>query len=240
MNKVTNALTAIVALLVFSIGAGAFVLSYDALLATGQAHGSFAPGKAWIFPLLIDAPLVVFTLALLVFQIMRQGIKLWAGLVILYTLATIGFNLSHAQPTPLGWLVAVVAPMGLLLTTEAMRHLSKVIIDRQALLSTLAELITQVDTRRADLDRLNGQIERAAAHLESIKVETKREMSANIQELNAARQAKIEERRDKVLELLSNGHEAGDIAAALGVTVKTIKRDITALNGKAVEVRGTL
>lgn len=232
-TRIVNTLTAAVGLLVLLIGAGAFVLSYDALYATGLANG-IPTGKAWIWPLLIDGPLVVFTLALLAAQLTRQGIKLWAGLVILYTLATVGFNLSHAQPSPLGWTVAIVAPVGLLLTTEALRHLAKNIIERQAAVGSLAELSNQLVTRRADLDRLNGQIERAAAHLDALKSQAK---SLSVQELQAARQAKIDERRDKVLELLGQELEERDIADQLGVSVKTIRRDIVALNGKVSEPR---
>lgn len=169
-TRIVNSLTGIVTLLVFSIGAGAFVLSYDALYATGQTHGSFVPGKVWIFPLLIDAPLVVFTLALLVSQILRQSVKLWAGLVILYTLATIGFNLSHAQPTPLGWTIAIVAPVGLLLTTEALRHLAKNIIERQAVIDTLAEMLSKVDTRQKELNTLALHLDTKQQELNNLAV----------------------------------------------------------------------
>lgn len=237
-NRIVTTLTATVAALVLLIGTGAFTLSYDALYATGAAHGVPA-SKAWVWPLLIDGPLVVFTVALLVSQIMRHSAKLWAGLVILYTLATVGFNLSHAQPSPLGWTVAIVAPVGLLLTTEALRHLAKNIIERQAVVSTLAELCVQLDTRRADLDTLrqaqdalNGQIEAARVQLSDIKAQTNAEISANVQDLNAARQAKIDTRRASVLSLLSEGLSPADIASELNVTVRTIKRDITALNGQ--------
>lgn len=230
-TRIVNGLTGTVALMVMLIGAGAFVLSYDALYATGLTHGIPAD-KAWIWPLLIDAPLIVFTLALLVSQIMRSSARLWAGLVILYTLATVGFNLSHAQPSPLGWTVAIVAPVGLLLTTEALRHLAKTIIERQAVVSTLAELSTTVDTRRADLDKLNGQIEAARVQLQDIRNGQIEEISANVQDLNAARQAKMDTRRASVLSLLSDGLSPADIANELNVTVRTIKRDITALNGQ--------
>lgn len=230
-TRIVNTLTGTVALMVLLIGAGAFVLSYDALYATGAAHG-LPPSKVWIWPLLIDAPLIVFTLALLISQIMRSSAKLWAGLVILYTLATVGFNLSHAQQSPLGWTVAIVAPVGLLLTTEALRHLAKTIIERQAVVSTLAELTAQRDTLTADLDKLNGQIERAQRQLEDIQAGQIGEISASVQDLNAARQAKIDTRRASVLSLLSEGLTPADIASELNVTVRTIKRDITALNGQ--------
>jgi hypothetical protein len=229
--RIVNNLTATVALMVLLIGVGAFILSYDALYATGAAHG-LPLSKVWIWPLLIDAPLIVFTLALLISQLMRSSAKLWAVLVILYTLATIGFNLSHAQPTPLGWAVAIVAPMGLLLTTEALRHLAKTIVERAATVQSLAELCLQLETRRADLDKLNGQIEQATAKLNTLKVNILREKSANIQDLNAARFAKIEQRRAAVLSLLQEGLTPADISSRLDVTVRTIKKDIAALNGK--------
>lgn len=145
--RIVNGLTATVAIMVFLIGAGAFILSYHALYTIGQSNG-VSTVKAWIWPLLIDMPLVVSTLALLVAQIMRQSITLWAGLVILYTLATIGFNLSHAQPSPLGWTVAIVAPIGVLLTTEALRHLAKTIIERVTACQTWSRKLAASSERR--------------------------------------------------------------------------------------------
>lgn len=230
-TRIVNALTASVALMVLLIGAGAFILSYDALYATGAVHG-IPTGKAWIWPLLIDGPLVVFTLALLAAQLTRQGIKLWAGLVITYTLATVGFNLSHAQPSPLGWTVAIVAPVGLLLTTEALRHLAKTIIEHAAPVQTLAELTQQVDQRAADLDRLSGQIERATAHLDALKSEAKGQMNGNLNQANEARLAKIEQRRVEVLTLAQQGMTPAIIADQLNVSLSTVKRDLTQLNGK--------
>lgn len=230
-TRIVNALTAAVALMVLLIGAGAFTLSYDALYATGAAYG-LPPSKVWMWPLLIDLPLVVFTLAMLVAQITRQSIKLWAVLVGLYTLATIGFNLSHAQPSPLGWFVAIVAPLGLLLTTEALRHLAKNIIERQAVVSSLAELTAQRDTLTADLNKLNGQIERARIQLGDIKAGQIGQNAPSVTELNEAKQAKIDTRRASVLSLLGEGLSPADIASELNVTVRTIKRDISALNGQ--------
>lgn len=172
--RIVTGLTATVAILTLAIGAGAFALSYDALHATGLEHGTFPAGLGWLFPLLIDLPLVIFTLALLVSQLTRQSGKLWAALVIVYTLATVGFNLAHAQPTPLGWLVAIVAPAGLLLTTEALRHLARGIIERGAAVVTLAELSQQAAQRRADLDRLQTELDTNAAKVAELKTELAR------------------------------------------------------------------
>lgn len=237
-TRLVNGLTATVVLLVFLIGTGAFVLSYDALYTTGNLNG-VPNDKAWIWPLLIDAPLVVFTLALLISQIMRQPVKLWASLVILYTLATVGFNLSHAQPTALGWLVAIVAPVGLLLTTEALRHLAKTIIERQSILSDVVELSGQRDRLRTELDKLTGQIKTRQNKLDRIGTQAEQgtvrvdlDLSP-LDRLNILKQDKVTERRQAVLSLLGDGLSEGDIAHRLNVHTKTIQRDIKALNGKA-------
>lgn len=245
-TRIVNALTGTVAMLTLGIGAGAFVLSYDALYQTGLAYG-IPVAKGWIWPLLIDAPLIVFTLALLVSQILRQSAKLWAGLVILYTVATIAFNLSHAQPTPLGWLVAVVAPVGLLLTTEALRHLAKTIIERQAVVESLAELSQQVDTRRNEVDTLAAELEKMTsriaskqAELDALKADIGLAKSSKITDfastMQQAKASAIEERRAQVLSLLQTGNSDKDIAAQLGRDIRTIRSDIQALNGKAAEV----
>lgn len=234
-TRIVNSLTATVALMVLLIGAGAFTLSYDALYATGAAHG-IPTGKAWIWPLLIDGPLVVFTLALLAAQLTRQGIKLWAGLVITYTLATVGFNLSHAQASPLGWTVAIVAPVGLLLTTEALRHLAKTIIEHAATVQTLAELSVRTEKLTADLDRIDRQKEKSQAELDALQAAIKagkvEQKAASIQEMNAARAAKIEARREQVLDLLGQQVSQEEIASRLGFSVRTIRNDIRQLNGK--------
>lgn len=242
-TRIVNSLTGIVTLLVFAIGAGAFVLSYDALYATGQTHGNFIPGKVWIFPLLIDAPLVVFTLALLVSQILRQSVKLWAGLVILYTLATIGFNLSHAQPTPLGWTIAIVAPVGLLLTTEALRHLAKNIIERQAVIDTLAEMLSKVDTRQDELNTLTLQCgklsvkrDELAAQIETLKSElgalNLQQTLQPIDNLNDARQVKKQEKLNTLLSYLSSNPLASltDAAKELNTTRQTVSGYVNELS----------
>lgn len=245
MNKqIVSILTATVAILVLAIGAGAFVISYDALYAIGQSNG-IPTGKAWIWPLLIDAPLIVFTLALLVSQIMQQSAKLWASLVILYTLATIGFNLSHAQVTPLGWTVAVVAPVGLLLTTEALRHLAKTIIERQAIVSSMSELSAACEhlvnhhaELEAQADKTNAAIEQKQHQLDVLKadiLQAKSDNSTILQnKLQASKQQKIDERRQEVLTLLQEGYNEKDIAEQLERDVRTIRSDITALQTSSV------
>lgn len=238
-TRIVNSLTATVAMMVLLIGAGAFVLSYDALYFTGLNNG-VPSAKAWIWPLLIDAPLIVFTLALLVSQIMRQSAKLWAALVILYTLATVGFNLSHAQQSPLGWTVAIVAPVGLLLTTEALRHLAKTIIERQAIVSSMAELISHRDNLANQIDKLTRQSVNLQAQIEAQKSEAEalnlQEILHPIDSLNDARQAKRKEKLNTLLSYLSSNPLASltEAAKEIGTSRQTVSNYVNELtaNGK--------
>lgn len=168
--KVVNVLTALVGLLVLGIGAGAFILSYDSLHAVAIEAGKPA-GKAWIFPLLIDGALIVFTLALLIFQILRANVRAWVGLVILFTLATVGFNLAHAPASVLGWAAAIVAPVSLFLSTESVRHIAKTFIERAAHVASLAELTAQKTELQSELERLASQLERDSARATELKTE---------------------------------------------------------------------
>lgn len=119
------------------------------------------------------------------------------------------------------------------------QELDKLITDKG---HELAQLVTdktaELDTRQAELDKLNGQIEQAQQRLMDIKARQIEEKSRSVQELQAAKMDKIEQRRASVLSLLGQGMEDRDIAGELGVTVKTIRRDIVALNGAAHEARG--
>jgi len=224
---ITNSLTGLVAIIVLAIGAGAFVLSYDALHAVALQNGQL-PAKAWIWPLLIDAPLVVFTLGLLVAQITRQPVKFWAGLVILYTLATIAFNLSHAPSSTLGWAVAVVAPAGLLLTTEALRHLAKGIIERSAHVASLAELISQQAAAQTELNRLAEQAERDKIKAADLKAE----LAALRSEKRQIQYAGIsDETRQAALGILAersdvSGAELGRLLGRSDTTGRRLKKEL--------------
>ncbi|MCG3208338.1 MAG: hypothetical protein FOGNACKC_01941 [Anaerolineae bacterium] len=248
MTRLISTLTFTVAALVFAIAAGAFTLSFDALFITGIQHGIPA-GKGWVWPLLIDGPLVVFTLALLVAQLTRQSIKLWAGLVGTYTLATVIFNLAHAQASLLGWLVAIVAPVGLLLTTEALRHQARTVMERQVAVETRAELDIAIDAARAELDTLTRQIDAKEQNLRRLndaiaqaKLATNGSQQPKVagfvpgdlvalDKANQAKNHKVVTRRQQVLALHRAGYDKAAIAGELEVSLRTVTRDIKALNG---------
>jgi hypothetical protein len=240
-SRIVNALTALVTLLVLAIGAGAFILSYDALLAVARQNGQ-PIDKAWIWPLLIDAPLVVFTLGLLVYQLMRERVRFWWLLVAGYTLATIAFNLAHAPETVLGRVVAVVAPLGLFLTTEALRHLARTIIERGAAIQGLAELVTRQQQARAEFERQQAEQQAELARLaERINADLARIEAARL-ELQAIRAQKkaeqytdvAEDTRSKALAILRersdiSGAELGRLLDRSDTLARRLKRELMPL-----------
>ena len=64
--------------------------------------------------------------------------------------------------------------------------------------------------------------------LDSLKATKQR----NVTKMRQAKQDKVSERRDKVLSFLQAGMSEDDMAAELDVSVRTIQRDISALNGQ--------
>lgn len=249
-NRIVNMIFWAVAAAVVAIGAGSFALSFNALHDLAQQNGQ--PARlAWIWPAIVDISLVIYTAAVLVAQLQRRPARLPIALTVGYGLVTVAGNLLHAPGTPAGYFVAALPPLSLILGTELLRVMAKHQIEYRAALASLAELAAQqqqaqaeLDQLRqqaaADLDKLTGQIEAKQAQLDRLKgdiSEAKTGKNArSVEEMNAARQDKIEARRQEVLDLLAQGKDKSEIAESLDVSVKTIHRDIKALNGK---VNGT-
>jgi hypothetical protein len=75
--------------------------------------------------LLIDASLIVFSLAVVNAHLHTESTARQWALVALYTVATIAFNILHAPPTPLARVVAVIAPLSLFFSFETLMRMLK-------------------------------------------------------------------------------------------------------------------
>ena len=106
----------------------AFVLSFDALRTLGIACG-IQPALGWMFPLIIDVPVLAFTWATWVFKTrgMGQGYP-WAMLILFSTVSLVG-NALHAHPVETNgmllpdWtasLLMTMPPIALLATSHMM------------------------------------------------------------------------------------------------------------------------
>jgi Protein of unknown function (DUF2637) len=108
---------------VLGIGAAAFLLSYDALHSLALASG-VRPGLARIWPGVLDGFIVVATLTVVAAK--RASRPTWYpwALVVLFSAASVAFNILHALDqalAPAGWVAAMVfamPPVALVLATH--------------------------------------------------------------------------------------------------------------------------
>lgn len=241
------------ALVILSAG----ILGYTALFDLFVSIGLFSSWLAIFFPLLFD--LAEVTAAVSVFNAKLQGEDdrfAW-GMVILFTILGIVANIGHAAHAfyvgridAAQLVIAIFAtslfPLSVALVTHLVKRVIARDINRRSILSSLAELTARRDTLTADLDKLNGQIENKRIELNKLQAainvtnaETNHDSPAFVpgdlsalDKANEAKLSKVAERRQEVLSLVNEGLSPDDIAGQMGVSLRTIKRDITALNGQ--------
>jgi Protein of unknown function (DUF2637) len=145
---------------VLGIGAAAFLLSYDALHSLALASG-VRPGLARIWPGVLDGFIVVATLTVVAAK--RANRPTWYpwALVVLFSAASVAFNILHAIGQALaraGWVAALVfamPPVALVLATHLL--LQQGVWRRQHTLATAREPLAGGTTERpADSSATSG------------------------------------------------------------------------------------
>lgn len=119
----TEHLTRIASAGVALIGAVAFAISFSALQETAEAYG-FQGWQSWFWPLLIDMPILVF--AINGFATERiTGKRNWFALamIIVFSSATVGFNLVHSSPGVVNYAVAIMPPLAVIVSFESLLQL---------------------------------------------------------------------------------------------------------------------
>ncbi len=239
-TTIVNRLFWFVLIAVLAIAAGSFTLSFMALYALAVSNGIPAL-LGWIWPLIVDLSMVIYTAAVLVAQLQRRSARLPIALTVFYAIVTVTGNILHATNTPLGWFVAALPPLSLILGSEMLRVMGKHNIERQGAMETLSELAQHTHAMRYEITQLEQTIVSKQAQLNALKSDIAQTKSSNLQEMrlkaNQAKQQVIENRREQVLHLLQGGSNEKDIATQLNKDIRTIKADIIALNGRAIEVQ---
>jgi hypothetical protein len=240
-------ISTITALLVFLVALGSFALSYSALQDMAIRNG-ITGWLSYIWPLLIDFSLIVFSLA--VVNAYLHSEKTWKqwSLVGIYTIATIGFNVAHAPNNLQAQIVAAIAPVSLFFSFEILMAQLKNTVKRSDIVKSVKELYDNmtkleqgvsdknieydklISNKQTEIDRLTQQIDDKRTELKQLKDIDK---SRSVIDLQQAKRDKIAERQEQVLSLYKEGLSENDIAYQLGVSLRTIQRDIVALNGNA-------
>jgi len=172
----TKVISIISSSLVALLALGAFVLSYDALRHVAQDHGIGA-NLVYVWPLLIDFALIVFSMAVL--RANLRGEPAWWPwtLVLLFTLTTIGFNLIHANGDIFNrdvtrYLVAIVAPVALFLSFETLMTMIKGEIIYHNTASQLDAVRHNLDVSQTQFDALCHNIDASQRQLDAIYHDT--------------------------------------------------------------------
>ena len=125
--------------LTVAIALMAFILSFDALRTLAVACG-VQPGLSWMFPLIIDAPVLAFTWATWVFKTRGLGQAYpWAMLLVFSAVSLVG-NALHAHPEETNGLLLPDWGASLLMTMPPV-----------ALLAT-SHMIVRAASRSFDMD----------------------------------------------------------------------------------------
>ena len=125
-RKGSNRISVIVSLLVGGLALASFTLSFDALQKLAVEKQVVPQKLGWIFPLVIDGGIVVFSLASLEASLRKKSAKALQFLVFFVTAGSVFFNISHVPE--FSWLAIILAatpPVLLFFSFEVLIHLAK-------------------------------------------------------------------------------------------------------------------
>jgi hypothetical protein len=235
------------ALLVSGITIISFVLSYNALLQVAADYG-VTPRLSFLWPLLVDLSLVVFSLATVRAYLQNEGSwKQWA-LVGIYTAMTIGFNVLHASSGLMSQIVAAIPPISLFFSFELLMSQLKISVHKQGIIQNIEQLqlennkqLQVIESHNNDIVRLDDILNTKQEQLTAIKANIKeakssqKNLGTSQETLQNGRQKKIAKRRQKVLALLQDGRTEQEILQEVNIKdLRTLRNDIKHLNGQTI------
>jgi hypothetical protein len=214
----------VAALLVGTLALLAFILSYSSLQHLAATNG-FGPLLSYLWPLLLDFAMIVFSLAILRANLRREAAWYpWTLTTIFAGLATLGNVLDVTglglPPILIAAGVKALAPVALVLAFELLMQMVKAELKRAAVVDSAADLTTRRDSLSADLERRQAE---AAATITGL--------SRDIDELTARRaalQAELEAlRRQKRRETKTPPTEVGEPTRLKAIEILTERPDLS-------------
>lgn len=171
----TKIISTLTAGLVLLLALMAFALSYASLqhLAASNGVGSWL---AYVWPLLLDFAMVVFSLAILRASLRgERAVYAWTLTLTFGALATAAnvFDVTTFGLPPVYVQVAVKAlpPVALILAFELLMSMVKADVKQAGAVQTLAELNATLNAGRAELERLTAAVDARQAELERLRAE---------------------------------------------------------------------
>jgi hypothetical protein len=191
VNKVISLVSI---LLVALLAVAAFTLSYNALRELAGDNG--IPSRlAWIWPLVVDGFLMVATLSVLRNSLNGEKSLYQWSLVALFTFASIGFNVLHADGGWLTMVVGAVPPVALALALELAMGQLKSDVKRRNVSKTLAQLTEKRESLTQNVNELK-QIVNGERELDDAS-------NVNLGKLTDANVKRADDANDAINELLT-------------------------------------
>lgn len=247
-DKLLGRLAALAGWLVGGLAVLAFVLSYASLRHLAEANGT-GWTLSWVWPLLLDFAMVVFSLAILRGNLRGERTWYpWTLTVIYASLATIANVLDvmtlGLPPAVIAAAVKAIAPLTLVLAFELLMQMVRAEVKRSALIVRTADLRAEQGALTDAITALQGERSSLTQTIASLRAQADQMRSEAGSTPSHARltgsppargrgdQSDIESRRVTVLAMLREGMSTNDIAEAVGVSAATVRRDRQALNGQ--------
>ena len=144
--------TWLVIILVGSIAVISFYLSY-AVLAAVAREGGKQGGLALLWPLIIDLPVVAFSIAAIFAIVLGHKYFGWfcRFVVVVATGVTIYFNVTYANSHSLSWEVAIAAPIAYVISFEVLAWLFEVLSTRSMSVRKLSDIRVKIGEYRSKL-----------------------------------------------------------------------------------------
>lgn len=224
-----------------TVGGVSFLMSWDALRVVAEWSG-IASGRTWGLPLAIDSSILVFSALWLIAR--RRGIGTWFHVlaVTLFTLGSVGGNVSHALATGTGhgWQVAVgaVAAAAFPLTVFATTHaVAGLLVDPDADVKPVRARAT----RRAAKAAATPAGSTVTATEPTVAVQPQQRLAPNGNGSVVTRDATVRSKRAytdadraRALDLAAQGRSRQQIADTLQVPKSTVTSWVNADAGESI------
>jgi hypothetical protein len=231
-----------------------FILSFNALTDLAAKNGVSIP---LLFPLVVEAGVVIFSLNALYRSIHGESAKWQWGLIIGSSLLAGLFNVIHAQSDLVSRIIAAMPSLFLLLSFETFLGQVKHAVKRSYLVKSVTELLAELNATRVELDslltakqaelemltqqanQLNITIEQSQVTLNQLRQEIEQAKTVQSSSLERTKDVKtkrdaqvIEQRHGQLLNILINEGDIGASAFAdrLHTSRGTVYSDLKALS----------
>lgn len=202
--------------LVTLLGLASFTLSFEALWHFAHESGALSRERAWLFPLVVDGAILVFSISALRSSIVGDDTRWAMSLVVFSTLASVVFNIAHAPSGIMPALIGATPPILLFLSFE----------------SLLRQINSSLGGREFSVSQLFPAVKR--------KVPNKaRPASASpvppppASQNPAKPSGELEDRKDLARQLLMAGTAKREAARQSGLGIATIRRLALSLSQSA-------